>query len=103
MKLRLRQIRKAAGLTQQQLADQVGIGKSYVSEIESGRKQINGKLLDAFSRALGCSPYELIEDPTLSEEIAAHIAVLRSLSETDRQAVLRHAAGLADRKDRGSD
>ena len=101
MKLRLKPIRKAARLTQQQLADSIGVSKSYVSEIESGKKQINGKLLDAFSQALHCSPCALIDDPDLTPEISDHIAILKSLSEADRQAVLRHASSLAARP--GSD
>jgi transcriptional regulator with XRE-family HTH domain len=103
MKLRLKQIRKAARLTQQQLADSIGVSKSYVSEIESGKKQINGKLLDAFSKALNCSPCELIDDPDLSHEIAEHIAILKSLSEADRLAVLRHASSLVARPGSESD
>lgn len=36
---RLKEMRKAVGLTQQQVAEQSGVSNTYVSALESGRKQ----------------------------------------------------------------
>ncbi len=94
MRFRVAQIRKERGLTQDQLAKAVGMSKGYLSEIENGKKTVNGRRLEAFARALGVAPADLIDDPGVSEEVADHLRVLRSLSHEDQEAVMRHARGL---------
>ncbi len=48
----LRVWREYRGLTQQALADAAGVGKSYVSQIESGRKVGTVETLSRLARAL---------------------------------------------------
>lgn len=50
--LRIKERRKAAGLTQAELAAKVGISPSYLNLIENGKRSIGGKLLGAVARAL---------------------------------------------------
>lgn len=88
-------MRIAKGLTQQQLADAIGVGKSFMSEMESGKKQVNGTRLGLIAKALRCAPYELIDDGSVSADVLEHIRTMQSLSEADRLAVIRHAASLA--------
>ena len=45
--------REYRGLTQQQLADKVGIQRAYLTEIETGRKSGSIKTLKAIAQALG--------------------------------------------------
>ena len=45
--------REYRGLTQQQLAEKVGIRRAYVAEIETGRKSGSVKTLKAIAQALG--------------------------------------------------
>jgi len=63
--------REQLGLTQRELAKQVGMNQSRISEVESGeRKQMSLKNLRAMARALGVSADYLIgtwED--LEEEV----------------------------------
>lgn len=40
----LKQLRKAAGLTQGELANQVGLSQGYIGEMERGEKQIQPKI-----------------------------------------------------------
>lgn len=64
MKLRLKELRKAKKLTQQQLASMAGISQSYYTELENGRKTINANRMESLSKALGVSPQDLIvSDP----------------------------------------
>ncbi|WP_313553918.1 helix-turn-helix transcriptional regulator [Stutzerimonas nitrititolerans] len=58
--LRLR--RKAAGLTQEQLAGEAGIQRNYVSLIERGVNQPTIAVLFKLAVALGCSPSALITE-----------------------------------------
>lgn len=48
------------GWTQSDLADILGVGKSYVSQILNGHRNPGFETLDAFSKALSCSPEDLI-------------------------------------------
>lgn len=57
----LRRYRDAAGLSQQQLADSVGIAKSYISSLELGYRAPNLNLLVKIAGALNVRPGELVE------------------------------------------
>ena len=55
----LRIWREYRGLTQQQLGDAAGVGKSYISQIEAGRKQPTVAVLQALARALAVDMEDL--------------------------------------------
>jgi transcriptional regulator with XRE-family HTH domain len=56
--------RDIAGMTQQQLADAVGVSRSYVSLIESGGRAVTKRsLLIDFASALGVSVPQLLDQP----------------------------------------
>jgi transcriptional regulator with XRE-family HTH domain len=57
----LRRYRDAAGLSQQQLADSVGIAKSYISSLELGYRAPHLNLLVKIAQALGVRPGELLD------------------------------------------
>lgn len=97
MQLRLKDIRKERGMTAEVLAAKAGCSKSYISEIENGKKFPSGRLLRNFAKTLNVSIYELIDSSDLADDIIAHIAIMRDLSVEDRRAVSRHAAGLLEK------
>ncbi|SDX91835.1 helix-turn-helix domain-containing protein [Roseicitreum antarcticum] len=96
MKTRVKELRKTRGLTGEVLAARAGCSKSYLSEIESGKKFPSGRLLRSLAKELNVSVYELIDSNELADDIVAHIAIMRDLSVEDRRAVARHAAGLLE-------
>lgn len=57
---RLAEMRKRAGLTQQQLADRLGVTQQSVWYYENGRREMKSSMLVAMSEALGCSVSELL-------------------------------------------
>ena len=57
----LRRYRDAAGLSQQQLADSVGIAKSYISSLELGYRAPNLNQLVKIAQALDVRPGELVD------------------------------------------
>ena len=57
--LRIRELRKAKNLTQEQLAEKVGIGTANISYIETGRFSPSVETLSKLSDALEVYPYEL--------------------------------------------
>jgi DNA-binding XRE family transcriptional regulator len=65
----LRIWREYRGLTQQQLAQAVGVGKSYISQIEAGKKQAAVGVLQALSRTLAVDMEDLVTCKPGSERI----------------------------------
>jgi transcriptional regulator with XRE-family HTH domain len=61
--LKLRQLRDAAGLTQQQVAVAAGLSVSIISQIEQGKNaDPRGSTLKAIAGALGTTVDELLRD-----------------------------------------
>jgi transcriptional regulator with XRE-family HTH domain len=61
----IREWRKHRELTQEQLAERIGITKSYLSKIESGKKRYDQPFLEAAAEVLRCEPADLIvRDPS---------------------------------------
>lgn len=56
----LRQLRKDAGLTQEQLALEAGIERNYVSLIERGINQPALRVIFKLAEALGTTPSEML-------------------------------------------
>lgn len=94
MKHKIKKMREERGWTVETLASMVGMSRSYVSEIENGKKNVNNVRLGAFAKAFGVSPIDLIDDETVSSDIVEHVRRLKRLNAADRDAVIRHAMAL---------
>ena len=57
---RVRALRLARGLTQQQLADQLGVNHPWVSKVEAGRLAPTPGRLRALCQVLACCPSLLL-------------------------------------------
>lgn len=55
----LKALRKAAGLTQEQLADNAGLDRSWVNQMERGKRPIGPSPGAKLAKVLGVSPLEL--------------------------------------------
>ena len=61
VKIRLLEQRKAAGLSQEQLAEMVGMAQADISRIETGKTSaISLDVLDRRCRALKCQPGDIL-------------------------------------------
>ncbi|WP_328189611.1 helix-turn-helix domain-containing protein [Marinobacter sp. OP 3.4] len=58
----LRAIRKSKGFSQERLAHDAGIDRSYVGKIERGQANITLEKIYLFAGLLECSPKDLILD-----------------------------------------
>lgn len=70
MKNKLKEVRLAAGMTQEQLANAIGSSKQYISQLETGSRDINRIQVDTMQRicaALGCEASDLIVSATKFE------------------------------------
>lgn len=59
--LRLRTLRKARELTQQELADKTDVSRIYIQALESNRRSPSMKLLRRLADALNVDPGDLLE------------------------------------------
>jgi len=59
----LRAIRKSKGFSQERLAYDAGIDRSYLGKMERGRVNVTIVKLYLLAEALKCSPKELVPDP----------------------------------------
>lgn len=67
---RIRELRKARKLTQQQLAEKVGISYTHLGRIENGERGLDMEYIPAFAKALGVKPYEILPKEWQPEEIS---------------------------------
>lgn len=61
---RLKSLRKGMGLTQQKLADAVGVSRIYIQSLESGRRNPSMKLLGRLAETLQASITDIVDDFT---------------------------------------
>lgn len=77
---RLRDARRAAGLTQAQIAERLGVTQAYVSMFEQGRRPVAAALHDKVARVYGLGPAALAlsndRSPLSSEDVAKSLAAL---------------------------
>ena len=59
---RLRELRDAKGWTQQRFADASGVSQTFISELETGKKQPTVSVAIKLARALGVQLGELLRD-----------------------------------------
>ena len=65
MKNNLKELRQQMGLTQQELANLIGTQKQYISNLETGIRNLDGirsETLQKLCAALNCTPEELVKE-----------------------------------------
>lgn len=62
--LRVRELRKAQGLSQEALADRAGVHRTYMSDLERGGRNVGLDNIYAVAQALGVAPAVLFEENT---------------------------------------
>ena len=94
---RLANFRKQRGYTQVELAEQIGIIQSLISDYERERLRPHAEMIIRFSIALGVSTDELLgvvvpdkkEDTPKSRRILRRLKKIESLPRRDQEALLR--------------
>lgn len=76
MNSRLKALRQARGLTQEQLAARMGCSHSLITRLETGQRGITGKRLEQLCAALRCSPSELLGHPDGTDERSYLISLI---------------------------
>lgn len=87
--LRLAKFRRAAGLSQHQLADKVGVAQPVISRYEKGQRKLYDDMLEVLARALGITPNDILgisvpktpdmEAASLSRRMVARLKKIEAL------------------------
>lgn len=104
MENRIKELRKARGLTMKQLAELVGTSNQQISHLEKGRRRLTLEWMERIAKALDCQPADLLGGSTQiqNEKERAMIELFRGLSEEQQDAFLKATAALAKPVDCGS-
>ncbi|NOD33515.1 MULTISPECIES: helix-turn-helix domain-containing protein [unclassified Ruegeria] len=92
MKIRIKEIRQAKGLTQDELAVKVDLSRSYLAQLEKGKRPLTTKKQAIIAAALDVEPTELVDfsAPDKDEEVLL-LEAFRALSPEQRKAWLEWA------------
>ena len=96
MRNRIADMRRANGLTLQQLADRMGVSNQQVSHLEKGRRGLTVDWVERIAQALGCHPFDLLDAPPYDSDEREKILVelFRDLSPEQQKAFLAATAAL---------
>jgi transcriptional regulator with XRE-family HTH domain len=92
---RLARLRKAAGLSQLELAQHLGVAQTLVSEYEHDRRRVHGQRLSGIARRLHVSVDELLghkpskTNGTLSLKLVRRLKGIEELPPTKQKALLQ--------------
>lgn len=99
---RLREVREYLGLTQKFVADQTGINRVAVIEIEQGKRKVDSLELKRLANLYRYPVQHFLEEEPTYEEGSASVAALAraagELTEEDRRQVMRFADFLRNYK-----
>ena len=93
---RIAAMRKARGLTQNELAERIGIIQSLISDYESGRRRLYAEMLIRIAQALNASVDELLglkaarvnEDNVVSLKVSRRMQQIDALPRVKQKALL---------------
>lgn len=71
---KIAELRKSKKMTQEQLAEKVGVTVQYLGTMERGKTNTTLNRLDKIAEVLGCSSYDLIFCTTPLDTVAANIS-----------------------------
>lgn len=96
---RIRELRKAAGLTQEQLAELTGYSQDRISNYENGRRPMRLAEMQVIARGLKCSAADLLDDKDNPDRLVDEERVLldafRKSPGEARQFLLKSALAVA--------
>lgn len=84
MKNRIREIRKQKGLTQQELADKVGVSQTQIGRWETSERGLDIDVLPVIAKSLNVEPWELLPremQPNITPEEAEILRAVRKAKE----------------------
>lgn len=89
--LRLKQFRKEKGITQESIANQLGVTVAYISNVENNKVKLNLRVLSYYANLLGVSiDYLLYTDRSKVNSLDAEILkMLESFSNHEKEQLIK--------------
>jgi transcriptional regulator with XRE-family HTH domain len=81
---RLAALRKSHGLTQGQLAEQIGVSRDLVSNLEKGRTRLTDEVIVLIAKALKVSSDELLGLTELPTEEPSSLKIMRRIKNIEK-------------------
>lgn len=104
---RLRELRKAAQLTQTALADKTGVSQPAISQIENGTRSMDVAWMRTFARALHCAAADLLDRDDNPDVLDEHERLLieryRAADKAQRETLERVAAAVVPLGEEGEE
>jgi transcriptional regulator with XRE-family HTH domain len=98
---RIKDLRRAAGLRQADVAEQIQIEPESLSRIETGKLRASTRTLEAIAKAVGVSPSRFYDDAPVAPVTQAlrpverrAVRLLKTLTESDAEIVVRSLEAL---------
>jgi transcriptional regulator with XRE-family HTH domain len=91
-----REWRKYRRLTQEDLAERIGVSASSISQLETGKQGFTGDMLEMLASALGCQSWELLQRDPADEDL---VALIRGLSPDQQREAIQFVKFLLNRKE----
>jgi len=88
---RIREIREAKGLTQEQLAARSGMSKGFLSEVENDRRNLSSRILLNIATQLGATADYLLTGTTSATDTPKAIEMPLELSRVAEERHLTHS------------
>lgn len=84
---RIRKVRKARGLSQEELAEKVGISTTHMSHIETGNTKLSLAVFVELASSLGVRTDDLLSDNSPNTRSASIDAIIRTLDSCSTQEI----------------
>lgn len=89
MRLKLRELRKQRGWTLDDAAARLGIAKSHMSEVETGKKNLSAPLMDAAAKLYDVHVTQLYDAGDFAADLSAIAQELENMTPAQREAAVR--------------
>ena len=103
---RLREVRKRRGLTQAEIAEQLGVDQTLVSNYERGAARLHGALVAGFAKALRVSADEILgtkevslKGSPMNGRLLRRLQRIEELPRVDQKAVLKFLDALLESRE----
>lgn len=101
MELRIREARKAARMSQEELGRASGIARSQISDFERGVRYPTTRHIDILAKALGVDPEAILPKGNIGKRAANIIRALEGLPEEDWDEVEKYVNLLLKARQKG--
>jgi len=87
-------------MTQQQVAEAIGISTGLYNQLESGKRRMNQTYIETLAHLYGVAPIEMIVDDVRSDPLFAQLdEAYRQLTLSERKILVSSAKGIASARE----